>query len=249
MNLPTVRGVPSVTAEQMAEIDRIATADFALTTELLMENASRQIAVAARAFLGGRVTGKRIVGLIGPGNNGGDAAGALRHLVSWGANVLALVGAEQERLRETTRIQISRLLMATTATTTIVKDATRMQSVAIPTADLVLDGLLGFSAKGPPRDMIGTLVAAANDARVPILAIDLPSGLDADTGASPGAAIRAAITVTLALPKAGLLAPSAKDLVGTLVLADIGVPHRAFAKLGLDTTRLFADGDLVRVVT
>jgi NAD(P)H-hydrate epimerase len=248
VNLPAVRDVPSVTAAQMAEIDRIADAEFAMGTELLMENASRQIAAAARAFLGGRLAGKHVVGLVGPGNNGGDAAGALRHLANWGANVLALVGAEQERLRDTTRVQISRLLMATTHQTAIVKNATRMKSVTIEGADLVLDGLLGFSAKGAPRDAIAILADAANGSGIPILAVDLPSGLDADAGAAPGAVVRAVATVTLALPKTGLLAPAASRYVGELVLADIGVPHLAFAKLGLDTTRLFLENDLVRVV-
>ena len=245
MTLPVVHGVPAVTAAQMAEIDRIAATDFAIGVELLMENASRQVAAAARHVLGGRVAGKKIVALVGPGNNGGDTAGALCHLVGWGATVLALVGAEQERLRSTTRVQIARLLMATTHRTAIVKYA----DLTVPPADLVLDGLLGFSAKGAPRDTIAALIEAANASKLPILAVDLPSGLDADTGATPGAVIRAAATVTLALPKTGLLAPTANEFVGDPLLADIGVPHAAFAKLGLDTTRLFVEGDLVHIGT
>ena len=247
--LPVVRDVPSVTAEQMAEVDRLAAADFATGVDLLMENASRQVAAAARHRLGGRVAGKRVVGLVGPGNNGGDTAGALRHLANWGANVLAIVATEQARLGSATRVQLGRLLTSTTWPAAGVKDATGMPSVEIPQADLVLDGLLGFSAKGAPRDMIGTLVGVANRSGTPILAVDIPSGLDASTGATPWETIRAVATVTLALPKAGLLVPGARQFVGDLLLADIGVPHAAFAKLGIDTTRLFVDGDLVRVVT
>jgi len=246
--LPVVRDVPSVTAAQMAEIDRRCATEFALGTELLMENAAHQIARAARAFLGGRVTGKRIVALIGPGNNGGDAAGALRHLANWGANVLAIVGAKQERLRETTRIQVNRLLIATSSHPAVVRDATVMTPVELPACDLVLDGLLGFSAKGAPRDSIRDLVAASNRAGFPMLAVDIPSGMDADTGVAPGEVIRAAATVTLALPKPGLRAPAAREFVGTLLLADIGVPHLALEHLGVDTRDLFKDGDLIRIL-
>ena len=88
-DLSAVRDVPSVTAAQMAEIDRIATLELQIPVDVLMENASRQIAAAARAFLGGSVAGRRVIGLVGNGNNGGDAAGALRHLLNWGARVYA----------------------------------------------------------------------------------------------------------------------------------------------------------------
>lgn len=91
------------------------------------------------------------------------------------------------------------------------------------------------------------LVDAANKSGVPILAVDIPSGLDPDTGASPGVVIRAAATATLALPKTGLVARAARDAVGELLVADIGIPHLAFARVGVDTRRLFDGGDLLRV--
>jgi len=112
--LPAVRGVPSVTAEQMAEIDRITTLDFQIPVDVLMENASRQIAAAARALLGGSLAGKRVIALVGSGNNGGDAAGALRHLLNWGARVSAEVTGPQDRMRDTARRQLMRILLAKT---------------------------------------------------------------------------------------------------------------------------------------
>ena len=114
-------------------------------------------------------------------------------------------------------------------------------------ADLLLDGLLGYSARGAPRDTVAELIATANASTVPILAVDIPSGLDPDTGSMPSVAIRAKATVTLALPKTGLLAAGARGAVGELLLADIGIPHLAFARVGIDTRRLFVDGDLVRI--
>jgi NAD(P)H-hydrate epimerase len=245
-DIPELRTVPSITAAHMAEVDRIATLELHLPVEVLMENASRQIAAAARLFLGGTIAGKRVIGLVGTGNNGGDAVGALRHLVNWGARVCAEVAAPQERQRENTRAQLGRLLLATTWEIAIVHDASQ-EGVRDFEADLLLDGLLGYSARGAPRDTVAKLIAAANASKVPILAVDLPSGIDPDTGAEPGVAIRAKATVTLALPKTGLLATGARGTVGELLLADIGIPHLAFARVGIDTRRLFVDGDLVRI--
>jgi NAD(P)H-hydrate epimerase len=246
-DLPAVRDVPSVSAAQMAEIDRITVEDLQIPVDVLMENASRQVAVAARTYLGGTVAGKRVIGLVGSGNNGGDAAGALRHLLNWGARVCAEYTGPEDRLRETTRHQLTRILLASTAETAIVHD-TSQDGFRDLEADLLIDGFLGYSARGAPREPVATLIAAANVSGAPIVAVDLPSGIDPDTGRVPGAAIRAAATVTLALPKRGLMAPAAHDYVGDLLLADIAIPHAAFSRIGVNTRRLFEQGDLVRIL-
>lgn len=245
-DLPVVRDVPGVTAAQMAEVDRITIEELHIPVEVLMENAGRQIAAAARVMLGGSVAGKRVIGLVGSGNNGGDAAVALRHLVSWGARVCAEQSAPQERIRESTRNQIGRLLLATTADVAVVHDASK-KGLRDLEADLLIDGLLGYSARGAPRGTVAEVIDAANASSVPVLAVDLPSGIDPDTGAAAGVAIRAAATVTLALPKPGLLTAGAREYVGQLLLADIGVPHAAFVRFGVKTRTLFEEGDLVRV--
>jgi NAD(P)H-hydrate epimerase len=247
VDLPAVRGVPSVTAAQMAEIDRIVVEDLQIPVDVLMENASRQVAVVARTYLGGTVAGKRVIGLVGNGNNGGDAAGALRHLLNWGARVCAEYIGPEDRLRETTRHQLTRILLASTAETAVVHDASQ-EGFRDLEADLVIDGFLGYSARGAPREPVATLIAAANASGVPIMAVDLPSGIDPDTGRVPGAAIRAAVTLTLALPKPGLLAAVAHDYVGDLLLADIAIPHAAFSRIGVNTWRLFEQCDLVRIL-
>jgi NAD(P)H-hydrate epimerase len=219
----------------MAEADRIASAELGIPLELLMENASHQIAVAARLFLGG-VEGKKIVALAGSGNNGGDALGALRHLSGWGATVSAHLSGPAERLRPLARRQFDIL-----AKCGVPLDAGM-------DADLLIDGLLGYSVAGPPRDAIAELIRAANGSRLPILAVDLPSGMHPDTGEPLGVTIRAALTVTLALPKRGLLMTRSRALVGELLLADIGIPAQAFDGLGIETRGLFEGGDLVRII-
>lgn len=245
-DLPTLRDVPSVTAAQMTEVDRITIEDLHVPVDVLMENAGRQVAAAARAFLGGTLAGKRIIGLVGTGNNGGDAAAALRHLVNWGARVCAEFVGPQVSVRETTRTQMGRLLLATTWEVAIVHDASQ-KGLRDLEADLLIDGLLGYSAHGAPRETLAKLIDAANASNVPILAVDLPSGIDPDTGGVPGTAIRAAATVTLALPKPGLFAATAHENVGQLVLADIGVPHAAFVRVGVKTWNLFEQSDLIRI--
>ena len=116
-------------------------------------------------------------------------------------------------------------------------------------ADLIVDGLLGYSAKGAPRGEMESLIRDADRSRVPILAVDLPSGLDPDSGVPLGIAIRAACTVTLAVPKTGLLVTAARNLVGELLLADIGIPPAAYERFGVDARALFTEGDMVRVLT
>jgi len=242
--LPFAREVPRISAAQMAEVDRITIEEIGLSVDALMENASHKVATAARA-VAGRVDGKRIVALVGRGNNGGDAAGALRHLANWGALVRAEVAAFPDDVRDTTKRQLIALLQIGPS---VVRYASpEIPRGPLPTADLLLDGLLGYSARGAPRGLIADLIHAANGSGTPTLAVDIPSGLDPDSGAKTDVAIRAMVTVTLALPKKGLLASGARETVGELLLADIGIPHVAFARVGIDTRRLFVDGDLVRI--
>src|SRR5438105_7747993 len=174
-DLPLVR-VPAITAAQMAEIDAVASAAYGIDVAVLMENAARGIAFAARAYFGGRVAERRIVALAGPGNNGGDALAAARYLANWGAVVTAALAVTGDQLRPLSRRQLDALVAAGGD----VSESVDVRALAV--SDLVLDGLLGYSVSGPPRGTIAALIAAANGAGAPILAIDLPSGLDPDSG-------------------------------------------------------------------
>lgn len=221
----------------MAEADRIASEELGIPLEVLMENASHQTAAAARIFLGG-VAGKRIVAFVGSGNNGGDALGALRHLSGWGAEVRAVLSGPPDRLHPLARRQHDIL-----AALGVLGDPRALED-----ADLLVDGLLGYSVAGPPRGTVADLIRAANASRLPILAVDIPSGLHPDTGEPLGVTVRAALTVTLALPKRGLIATRSRALVGELLLADIGIPPQAFDRLTIETRGLFETGDLVRII-
>jgi len=247
-DLPTVRGAPSVTATQMAEADRFTIRELGIGGERLMENAAHQIAVSARLLLGS-VWRKRIVALVGYGDNGGDAVSALRRLAGWGAEVIAEVVGPSSKARPSLGRELG-LLSPAPALIRYPLEGDRVGSPDFPfqNADLLIDGLLGYSTRGAPRGPIATFIDAANQTSRPILAVDLPSGLDPDTGRPLGPTINATATVTLACAKPGLLAPEAAAFVGKLVLADIGIPHLAFERLGVDTRDQFKDGDLIRIL-
>jgi NAD(P)H-hydrate epimerase len=114
-------------------------------------------------------------------------------------------------------------------------------------ADVVLDALLGYSLDGPPREPEAGLIRAANANAIPILALDLPSGLDPERGLPHDPTIRATRTLALALPKVGLLRSEAAGSVGELWLADISVPARAYEGFGISLGPLFAESDLIRI--
>ena len=238
MNFPTISAhdVPVATAAEMAEADRAAV-QRGISLETLMENASRQIAAVAEAMLDD-IDSCVIAAVVGTGNNGGDALGALRILAERDIVVDAYLSGPPDRLRPLARAQYDRLV----ALDVPLYDATAQRDGFVrhrlEARNLVIDGLLGYSAKGAPRGMIASLIDAANAAKKPILAVDIPSGLDPDDGTAPGSVIRATATVTLGLPKTGLLRPDAAELVGELILADIG----------LSAQPVFARGPLLRII-
>ena len=107
--------------------------------------------------------------------------------------------------------------------------------------------MLGYGANGNPRSPIADWIHRANESRHPILSLDSPSGLDTTTGMPGSPCIHASATLTLALPKTGLLAPSARPLVGDLYLADIGVPSELYARMGWKVASPFHSDTIVHI--
>ena len=114
-----------------------------------------------------------------------------------------------------------------------------------PAADLVIDAVIGYSIDGDPRGRAAELISWANDAGVPILALDGPSGLDLTTGRAGNPTIEAAATMTLALPKQGLV--EHPELIGELYLADISVPPSVYRRFGIEVESIFGGGYVVRI--
>lgn len=204
----------------------------------MMENAGRGLALQARAMLQGRVLGRRVTVLAGPGGNGGGGLAAARRLAAWGAEVDVLLADPSRPLADASAHQLASLRWMGVG----IRDAG-----SIADCDLLLDAIFGYSLWGPPTGRPAELIEAANAAPAPILALDLPSGLHPDSGQALEPTIRATATVTLALPKAGLLRQGARAWVGDLHLADISVPARVFQQLGLEVGPIFARSDVIPI--
>lgn len=213
--------VPAVTAEQMRELDRVAMEETGPNLFQMMENAGRNLAHHAINQLGSNWKRAHVLVLAGGGGNGGGGICAARHLANRDINV-GLMVAEPDRLGEVPRFQ--RKVFASTRGREI--DAGSLGRVP---ADLIVDALIGYGLRSAPRGRIADLIAWANEISVPIVALDVPSGLNATTGECPGAYVRALTTLTLALPKTGLIGHA----IGDLWLADIGLPRAAFSRAGL----------------
>ncbi|HEX9676745.1 MAG TPA: NAD(P)H-hydrate epimerase [Anaerolineales bacterium] len=230
---------PAVTAAQMAEVDRLMIEHFGILLIQMMENAGRGLAEQAARMLGGRPGGKAVLLLCGAGNNGGGGMAAARHLHNRGAIVQARLAADPARLKEIPALQWR------------VLESLGLEAPADPEparADLIIDALIGYGLRGDPRGKAAEWIERLTGAGRPILALDTPSGLDATTGRPGSPCIRAAATLTLALPKTGLLAPQAQPFVGDLYVADIGVPPELYQMLGLEVDQWFESDSIVPAI-
>ncbi len=210
----TGRPVPSVTAAQMREIDRIAMEETGPNLFQMMENAGANLAALAMELLEEPAP---VLALAGPGGNGGGGICAARHLANHGIGVWLCL-SEPDRLGPVPALQ-RKILQQTSA------KEFRPEQLGDLQPGLILDALIGYSLSGAPRGCATELIRWANGSGAPILALDVPSGVDATTGNTSGEYIHAHTTMTLALPKTGLS--------GQLVLADIGIPEGVYRKLGL----------------
>lgn len=230
--------IPALTTAQMAEVDRLMIEEYGIHLIQMMENAGRNLAELARRMLGGKLAGRKIAALCGAGNNGGGGMAAARHLHNRGADIQVKLIADPGKLKNIPAHQW-RILQTMGIAVEYTLDLAR--------ADLILDALIGYGLTGDPRGEAAEWIERANGSGRPILALDAPSGLDTTSGAPGQPCIRAAATLTLALPKTGLIAPPAGPVVGELYLADIGVPPELYRRIGLDVGTIFAEDTIIRI--
>lgn len=243
-----MRNIPSVTVEQMREVDRLMVEEIGVSILMMMENASRNIAILCRKLFGGSARNKRIIILCGKGSNGGDGLGAARHLINFGGTVTCILSEHRENLGENANIQFNVLENMGAEIIEFPNEQISQIQEKVKNSDLIIDALLGYNLKGNPKELIATLIHLANNTSVPILAVDIPSGLDGDTGEPHIPTIKANTTITLALPKIGLLTEKAKEYVGELYVADLSVPKNIYNKLGISIPVLFEDQEIVKVL-
>ena len=182
--------------------------------------------------------------MAGTGGNGGGALVAARRLQQWGVEVQVLTTKPDENFSGVPAHQLGILRRL----------GVNISHDGFPdddfTPDTILDGVIGYSLKGDPRGRAAELIQWANAAHVPVLALDVPSGVDSTEGVVRHPSIVATATMTLAAPKVGLAVPDAQPNIGELFVADIGVPDLVYQQIdGLDAmSGVFGSSDLLRVV-
>lgn len=213
----------AVTSEMRA-IDQKSINDYGIPGIVLMENAGVAVARQVRQILG-NIVNKQICIFAGKGNNGGDGYVAARHLHNGGARVKVILLAKKAEIRGDARcnLDIIDLMGIDIQEIAIERDWDQVE-IATTFADCLVDGLLGTGFHGAVSGELLRLIAILNRVDKPLVAIDIPSGVNADTGAVGSVAVKATHTVTLALGKPGLFLYPGAGHVGQLAVADIGIP-------------------------
>ncbi|AFH49667.1 Hypothetical protein IALB_1961 [Ignavibacterium album JCM 16511] len=227
--------VPSVTMEQMIEIDRIAIEETGPNLFQMMENAGRNLAELSIKTLSKSWAKSEILILAGTGGNGGGGICAARHLANKGANVKVCV-TEPEKLKNVTAYQLH-ILKSTNAKIISIKELKNEHP------DLIIDAIIGYSLSGEPKGKSLELIKWASQQLGIKISLDIPSGINSTTGEAAIHHIKPDITMTLALPKTGLF-PS---VTGELYLADIGIPKKVYEKLKLNYQSPFEEKFYVRL--
>jgi len=233
-----------IDTNQMREVDRLMIEEYHIDLVQMMENAGRCLAILTRErFFDHDVEGRQIAVLVGTGGNGGGAMVAARRLHGWGAKVHVYTTNVEEKFTPIPRHQF-RILKRMGVPISLVNDSFNPILV-----DAVLDGIIGYSLSGNPKEIAAKMIRWANIQLAPVISLDTPSGLDLTTGKMFDPIINATATLTLAMPKQGLFAKAARKVVGELYLGDISVPPELYEEptLELKSNNIFRYSDVVRI--
>ncbi len=217
-----------ISSAEMKELDRMTIAECGMPGEWLMERAGLGVARAVE-YLSDLSGYSRLPVCIfaGRGNNGGDAFVVARYMKEWGADVRVWLTCERSAVQGDAKSHLIRLLALGVSVEEFV-EVSDFEMLAASGLDcgIVVDGVLGIGIKGPARGVAAAAIRCINSlgTNSPVVAIDIPSGMDADTGEAGGDVVCSDLTVTMAYPKTGLAMPIAYDFVGSVDVVDIGVP-------------------------
>lgn len=214
-----------VTGRQMAEIDRRSTGESGVTGAELMERAGARVVETLRHRWGG-LEGLRVAVVCGKGNNGGDGFAVARLLRQGGVAVDPYLAVAREDVSGDAALHLQRLEQLQGPVAGFPANPVA-GARCLAGADVVVDALLGTGLVGAPREPLARVIGAINAAGRPVVAVDLPSGVEADSGRVHGACVKAAVTVTFGLPKVGQLFHPGRAACGALELVDIGFPAAA----------------------
>ena len=210
-----------LTAAEMREVDRLTTAKYRIPSLTLMENAGKSVAQFIQARFPD-LKRRSVIVLCGKGNNGGDGFVVARQLLKAGANVEAFLVSDTRDVKGDASTNVKRWRNASGK----LHIAGRGGPIALPDDAIIVDALLGTGARGPVEGRLAEVIAAVNrrGPRCFVVAVDIPSGLHADTGEVQGVAVLADCTVTFTAPKPGLVFGAGQRHAGQLVVRDIGSP-------------------------
>ena len=221
---------------QMREADRRTIDDIGISSLVLMENAGRQ-AVAAMEAIYGDLLERQVAVLCGRGNNGGDGFVVARTLMQRGVDVSVFLIGRVAEVRGDARINLEILgRLGLTVVEIADSQAWELHFSEVGDCTLIVDAIFGTGLNAPISGFIESVVTDVNASGIPVVAIDLPSGLSADSPDPIGPSIEAGLTVTLAAPKIPLVLPPAETHAGDIVIADIGIPGEVLE--GLDGPHL-----------
>ena len=210
----------SLTAAQAREIDRLAQQRYGLSTLALMENAGAAVARHACSFSPSR----KIAIICGKGNNGGDGFVAARHLRAAGRLVDVYSVSPAEKLRGEAKINAAILAKCGQKINVVRERTVGRYARRIASAGLVIDALLGTGLNAPVKGVYRSLINCINVSGRRVISVDIPSGLDADTGKAWGACVEAGTTVTFIAPKTGMLKADGPAYCGRIIVEPIGFP-------------------------
>ena len=212
----------ALSRRQVRDFDRLAIKTWGVPGPVLMENAGRNAADAICKFLG-QVRSRRVAVVAGTGNNGGDGFVIARHLQMRGASVAVFLAGSREEMSPDAGTNFAILEKLDFDIRPCGGEAAGLAE-DLGGFDVVVDAVGGTGITGPLRGAAAAAVEGINAAARPVVAVDIPTGLDCDSGSAPGSAVRADLTVTFVARKIGFDAPAAADYTGKVVVADIGVP-------------------------
>ena len=218
-------------AAQMRDADRQTIDEIGIPSMVLMENAGRQV-VAALEAANDDLTDKHVAVLCGTGNNGGDGFVVARTLHQRGVDVFVFVVGTMPAVRGDARLNLEILgRLGLTVVEISDEQAWDLHFSEISQCDLIVDAIFGTGLRSPLAGMMETVAADVNASGIPVVAVDLPSGMSADRAEPIGECIRASMTVTLATPKLPLVLPPGEGYAGSIVVADIGIPPEVIDNL------------------
>ncbi|MFC1506705.1 NAD(P)H-hydrate epimerase [Thermoproteota archaeon] len=217
-----------ITAEQMARIDERAVKHYDLSILQMMENAGRNL-----ARFTSKLNPRKIIVMCGGGNNGGGGLVSARHLNIYGFNVEAVLASTNVNSNVKNQLHIIKKIRIPF-----------VNEVNAEVGDVIIDALIGYGIKGNPQDRFASLIRQANKTKqkgAKIVSLDIPSGIDPNTGEIYDPAIDADYTVTLALPKTGL------RKLKTVYLANIGIPNEVYRDFNINIEDYFKKEDIILI--